>query len=67
MEKLDLNSFIGEPVEDVKKTLSDRGMNIIVEEFLKPKMKTDSKLVVALRQIDANTIKLVVGDFLINL
>ncbi|MBQ7466771.1 MAG: hypothetical protein IJS74_01725 [Clostridia bacterium] len=67
MEKLDLNSFIGESVEDVKKTLSDRGMNIIVEEFLKPKMKTDSKLVVALRQIDANTIKLVVGDFLINL
>ena len=67
MEKLDLNSFIGESVEDVKKTLSDRGMNIIVEEFLKPTMKTDSKLVVALRQIDANTIKLVVGDFLINL
>lgn len=67
MDKLDLSCFIGEPLEDVKKTLSAKGMNIIVKEFLKPKMKTDSKLVVAVKQIDVNTIELVVGDFLINL
>ena len=67
MDKLDLSCFIGEHLEDVKKTLSAKGVNIIVKEFLKPKMKTDSKLVVAVKQIDANTIELVVGDFLINL
>lgn len=67
MDKLDLNSFIGEPLENVKKTLSDSGLNIIVEEFLKPKMKTDTKLVVQAKFVDEKTIKLVVGDFLINL
>ncbi len=67
MEKLDLSCFIGEPLEDVKKTLSDKGLNIIIKEFLKPKMKTDSKLVVVAKYINANTIELVVGDFLINL
>ena len=67
MDKLDLSLFVGEPLDDVKKTLSDRGLNIIVDEFIKPKMKTDTKLVVLAKYIDAKTVKLIVGDFLINL
>ena len=67
MDKLDLSLFVGEPLDDVKKTLSDKGLNIIVDEFIKPKMKTDTKLVVLAKYIDAKTVKLIVGDFLINL
>ena len=67
MENLDLNCFIGQPLENVERTLYDKGLNIIVEEFLKPKMKTDTKLVVQAKYVDEKTIKLVVGDFLINL
>ena len=67
MENIDLLSFIGETLDDVQKTLSEKGLNIIVEGFQTSKIKTDTKLVVLAKFINTNTVKLVVGDFLINL
>ena len=65
MEKLDLYNFVGKPLDVAKQDLENLGYKVEVLKNSKPKIKTDMELVVSLKQT-ANSIILIVGDFLIN-
>ena len=65
MEKLDLYSFVGKPLDIAKQELEKLGYKVDVLKNSKPKIKTDRELVVSLKQT-ANSVILIVGDFLIN-
>ena len=58
--------LIGERVELAKKQLEDKGYNVQIQKSSKPKIKTDSELVVQVRMLGEKRVLLVVGDFLIN-
>ena len=64
MAKLNLLNFIGEPAAEVKSALEKDGYEVEIVVNSKPKIKTDSVLVVSLRQ-EGNKVTLIVGDFLI--
>lgn len=66
MEKLDIYSFIGKPLELAKEELENLGYKVEVLKSSKPKIKTDRELVVSLKE-KADSIILVVGDFLIDI
>ena len=61
---MDTLKYIGMPLEKAKKELEDLGYNVEVIICSKPKIKTDSILVVAARK-EGKNVQLVVGDFLI--
>ena len=51
---------------NVLKQLEDKGYNVQIQKSSKPKIKTDSELVVQVRMLGEKRVLLVVGDFLIN-
>lgn len=67
MELTQLLNLIGEPVEKVKRELESKGYSVTIREFSKPKMTTDTQLVVKADKLTDNHIELIVGDFLTNL
>lgn len=67
MELTQLLNFIGEPVDKVKRELESMGYLVTIREFSKPKMITDTQLVVKADKLTDNHIELLVGDFLTNL
>lgn len=56
--------YIGEPLDFVKKELEGKGFKVTVSLCSLPKIRTDKRLVVALRKHE-NEVELIVGDFLI--
>ena len=60
------DKLIGERVEIAKKQLENKGYNVQIQKSSKPKIKTDSELVVQVRMLGEKQVLLVVGDFLIN-
>ena len=60
----DFEKYIAMPLEVVKKELTGLGYNVKIEKCSKPKIKTDSELIVSVKQ-NGNELLLVVGDFLI--
>ena len=60
-------SLIGQPLNLVRTGLEEKGYQVVIKEFSKPKMKTDTQLVVKADKLTDNQIELIVGDFLINL
>ena len=67
MENNDFLNLIGEPLEKVRKMLEDKGFAVTVREFSKPKMQTDTQLVVKADKLTDSHIELIVGDFYINI
>jgi len=65
MEQLDC--FIGQPLEVIKKELENKGYKVVVKENSLPKIQTDYKLVVLAKKLSETEIELIVGDFLINI
>ena len=61
---VNFDKYIAEPVEAVQKELTNLGYTVKIEKCSKPKIKTDSELVVCVKQ-NGNEVLLVVGDFLI--
>lgn len=57
-----MDERIGRPLEEVLKQVGDKKVTIIKNS--KPKIKTDSQLVVAVRESEGE-ITLIVGDFLL--
>ena len=66
MDSIDLKQFIGQPLEKVKALFDAKGLTYITIKNSKPKIKTDSELVVCIKQ-DADKFTIIVGDFLINI
>ena len=60
-------SYIGEPLEKVKKELEEKGYNVILKENSLPKIKTDYKLVTLVKLLEGNNVMVLFGDFLINI
>ena len=67
MELTQLLNLTGEPVDKVKRELESMGYLVTIREFSKPKMITDTQLVVKADKLTDNHIELLVGDFLTNL
>ena len=67
MELTQLLNLTGEPVDKVKRELESMGYLVTIREFSKPKMITDTQLVVKADKLTDNHIELIVGDFLTNL
>ena len=60
----DFEKYIAMPVDLAKKELTDLSYKVKTEKCSKPKIKTDSELVVNIKQ-NGNELLLLVGDFLI--
>lgn len=60
-------SLIGQPLNLVRTGLEEKGYQVVIKEFSKPKMKTDTQLVIKADKLNDNTVELIVGDFLIDL
>ena len=67
MEGNNFQDFIGEPIDIVVDHFEKNGYEVQVVKNSKPKIKTDSELVVSVKMIGEKQVLLVVGDFLINL
>ena len=60
------DKYIGEPVDFVRQEVEKQGFKVVVLKSSKPKIKTDSELVVAVKHLHDKELMLIVGDFLIN-
>lgn len=64
---INFDDFIGMPLTTAKVNLEKQGFIVQVLKSSKPKIKTDSELVIVVKQIGDKQVLLVVGDFLINI
>ena len=64
---MELDCFIGKPLNIVKQELENKGFIVKVSENSLSKIQTDYKLVVSLKLLSEKEIELIVGDFLINI
>lgn len=67
MGSLSIDHYIGQPLDLVKKELEAQGINVEVVKNSKPKIITDTELVVCAKVLEEKQVLLIVGDFLINL
>lgn len=67
MEQNKLDSFIGEPLENVKSTLEKEGISVQIINFSKPMINKGELLVVKAENAKANKVNLYVAEFKIDI
>lgn len=67
MEQNKLDSFIGEPLENVKSALEKEGISVQIINFSKPMINKGDLLVVKAENAKANKVNLYVAEFKIDI
>lgn len=64
---MDLNSFVGKEITQVKNMLEESGINIIVKDNNSGSREFDTELVVRIKKLDNNLVEIITSKFKLNL